>query len=116
MPVTIAAIVILNVLLLLAFGSCSRKSSTGGGSARSGFYIEEPSRETLPVNTTTPRIYYFFDRTLSMQGFVAEDYTAYSTVIPQLWNVAESTKLWSQSAAGASFYEFGEGDIRKLSR
>lgn len=114
-PVTIMVIVAF-ALLLLALESCSRKSSTGGSSVRSGFYIEEPSRENLPVNTTTPQIYYFFDRTLSMQGFVAEDYTAYSTVIPQLWNVAESTKLWSQSAAGASFYEFGEGDIRKLSR
>jgi hypothetical protein len=116
--VAVVVIVVLEALLLLACGSCSRKASAGGSLARSGFYIEEPSREDSPedVNTATPRIYYFFDRTLSMQGFVAEDYTPYSTVIPQIWNVAESTKLWSQSAAGASFYEFGEGDVRKLSR
>jgi hypothetical protein len=111
-------IVVLEALLLLACESCSRKSNAGDSLTRSGFYIKEPPREDSPkdVDITTPRIYYFFDRTLSMQGFVAEDYTPYSTVIPQLWNVAESTRLWSQSAAGASFYEFGEGDVRKLSR
>jgi hypothetical protein len=103
---------------LSACGNRSRNSSDGGSSVRSGFYIEEPSRESSQkdVNTVIPRIHYFFDRTVSMQGFVAEDYTSYSTIIPQLWNVAESTKLWSQSAAAASFYEFGEGDVRKLSR
>jgi hypothetical protein len=117
--VAVIIIVVLETLSLLACESRTRNPRAGGGgSARSGFYIEEPSREDSPkdVSTAIPRIYYFFDRTLSMQGFAAEDYTAYSTVIPQLWNVAESTKLWSQSAAGASFYEFGEGDIRKLSR
>jgi hypothetical protein len=114
LSVTIAVIVVLHALLLMTCEGRSQK----GGSVRSGYYIEEPSRENVSkaVTTATPRIYYFFDRTLSMQGFVAEDYTAYSTVIPQLWNVAESTKLWPQAADRASFYEFGEGDIRKLSR
>jgi hypothetical protein len=116
--VAVVAIVALEILLLPACKSRSQKSSAGGSLARSGYYIEEPSHEDSPkdVNAAIPRIYYFFDRTLSMQGFVAEDYTPYSTIIPQLWNVAESTQLWSQSAADASFYEFGEGDVRKLSR
>jgi hypothetical protein len=113
-PAAMVAIVVLDALLLTACESRPQK----GASARSGYYIEEPSGGNSPkdLNTAAPRICYFFDRTLSMQGFVAEDHTAYSTLIPQLWNVAESTKLWSQSAAGASFYEFGEGDIRRLSR
>jgi hypothetical protein len=106
------------LLFLLTCGGCSRNSSAGGSSARSGFYIEEPFYEedsTKNNNTTIPDIYYFFDRTLSMQGFVAEN-ASYSTIIPQLWNVTESTKLWPQSAVSASFYEFGEGDVRKISR
>jgi hypothetical protein len=115
---TVAVIVVLAALLLPACEGRSRNSSTGGSSARSGFYIEEPSHEDSPqdANTAVPRIYYFFDRTLSMLGFVAEDYTPYSTVIPQLWSVAESTRLWPQSAEASSFYEFGEGDVRILSR
>jgi hypothetical protein len=117
-PVAVLAIAVLDALLVPACKGRSRNPDAGGGSARSGFYIEEPSFEDSPddVATAIPRIYYFFDRTLSMQGFVAGEHTPYATVIPQLWNVAESTRLWSQSAAGASFYEFGEGDVRKLSR
>jgi hypothetical protein len=116
--VAVVAIVGLGTLIFGVGGSRSRNASTGGSSARSGYYIEEPSREALQkdVNTAIPRIYYFFDRTLSMQGFVAEDYTPYSTIIPELWKVAESTKLWPQSDKDASFFEFGEGDVRKLTR
>jgi hypothetical protein len=116
--ISILVIIVLVMLLLLSCEGRSRKTSAGDISVRSGYYIEEPSREYFPkdADSTPPRIYYFFDRTASMQGFVAEDYTAYATVIPQLWSVAESTMLWAQSAADASFYEFGELDIRKLSR
>jgi len=118
MSVTVVIIIVLESLFLSACGSRSRNSGTGGNLARSGFYVEEPSHEDSPedINAAIPDIYYFFDRTLSMRGFVAEDNTSYSAIIPQLWSVAESTKLWPQSAAIASFYEFGEGDVRKISR
>jgi len=114
----IVIIIVLESLVLLTCGGRSQNSGSGGNSARPGFYIEEPSYKDSPKesNAAIPDIYYFFDRTLSMRGFVTENNTSYSTIIPQLWSVAESTKLWPQSATSASFYEFGEGEVKKISR
>jgi len=118
---TISVAVIISIvlasLLLTACGGRSKNSGTGGKQARSGFYIEEPSygNASQDADTAIPNIYYFFDRTVSMQGFVAEKNTSYSAIIPQLWSVAESTKLWPKSAASASFFEFGN-DVRKITR
>jgi hypothetical protein len=104
-------------LLLLAFllVTCGKN---GKKSARSGFYIEEPSRGNAGESPSakTPQICYFFDRTTSMQGYVSKNNSEYARIIPQLWMVAESSALWPGSETGASFYKFGEGDIRKLSR
>lgn len=103
---------ILPALLLVA---CNKN---GQRSARSGYYIEEPSRGNPgeSPHVQAPQLYYLFDRTLSMQGYAARNNTEYARVIPQLWMVAESSALWPGSETGASFYKFGEGNIRRVSR
>jgi len=109
------------LLLLLAFlpVSCDKNGQGDGQkSARSGYYIEEPSRSNAGESPAakTPQIYYFFDRTTSMQGYVSKNNTDYIRIIPQLWMLAESSALWPESRTRASFYKFGEGNIRKVSR
>jgi hypothetical protein len=51
-----------------------------------------------------------------MQGYVTRNNTEYIRIIPQLWMVAESSALWPESETSASFYKFGEGDIRRVTR
>jgi hypothetical protein len=103
---------ILSVLLLVACDKSDQKST------RSGYYIEEPSHGNSGESPSVkaPQIYYLFDRTLSMLGYVAKNNTEYTRIIPQLWMVAESSSLWPGSETSASFYKFGEGDIRRVSR
>jgi len=109
----------LSVLLLImsAFllATCSK---SGQNLAPPGYYIEEPSRGSSGESPSakTPQIYYLFDRTTSMQGYVYKSDTEYIKIIPQLWMVAESTALWPETEKSALFFNFGEGDVRKLSR
>jgi hypothetical protein len=102
------------ILPALVLVACDK---SGRNLARAGYYIEEPSRgnaEESPAQA--PLIQYLFDRTLSMQGYVAKNTTEYARIIPQLWMVAESPALWPESETSATFYKFGEGNIRRLSR
>jgi len=105
--------VLLIILPILLFITCD-----GGGSNMARYYIEEPSYitfdESLPAKI--PQIFYFFDRTTSMQGFASTQNSEYSNIIPQLWMVAESSSLWPESEASASFLTFSEGDIRSVTR
>ena len=100
-------------MLLLAFllVSC-------GENGQKSYYIEEPVRGAVKESPAvkTPQIYYFFDRTLSMQGFVNKKDSEYSRCIPRLWEVAESSALWPETETKASFYKFTEGRIYKVSK
>ena len=104
--------VILSAFLLISCGKSGQKS------VRSGYYIEEPSRsssaESLPVKA--PQIHYLFDRTQSMEGYVAKGDSEYIRIVPRLWMVAESSSLWPESETSASFYKYGEGDVRRVTR
>ena len=111
---------LLTAFLLVTCDKNGPKKGQGNGQkpVRSGYYIEEPVRGNAGESPAAiiPQIYYFFDRTKSMQGFVSNNNTEYIRIIPQLWMVAESTVLWPETEKSASFFNFGEGDVRKLSR
>jgi len=107
---------LLTAFLLVTCDKNGSKKTQGNGQkpVRSGYYIEEPSRGNAAGSPAAiiPQIYYFFDRTISMQGYVSKNNTEYIRIIPQLWMAAET--IWPETKA--SFYKFGEGDIRRLSR
>jgi len=106
---------LLAVFLAISFVTCTRSDTK---LLPPGFYIEEPSREKSIKNLSeaVPEIYYLFDRTSSMQGYVLKDNSEYTRIIPQLWMVSESSSLWPESQRNASFYKYGEGNVRRVSR
>jgi hypothetical protein len=91
-------------LFLAAFSACSD----------SRVYLEAPEASYSNVAAADNPVYirYFFDRTMSMRGFVNVADSAYIRIIPRIWEVGDS--LWS--ATNNTYYVYGDIQIGTLGR
>jgi hypothetical protein len=100
--------------LVLGLSACGKSPGRTTAKEPPAPQNESPQAAEIPAESTEQKqtqIFYFFDRTLSMKGFAAADYSAYVAALSCVWGAAEYDIL---KEGTANYYEYGPSFIYKF--